>query len=56
MIKMTKHLRIRLSKELSNKLEQVLIFEQRSKSSLVRDALTEYIEGNYSKIENQNKK
>ncbi len=51
----TKHLRVRLTEEQFNRLSEALIIKHKNKSSLVRDALNDYIEGN-NKIEKQNKK
>ena len=50
----TRHLTIRLSGELFNKVADKLIIEKRTKSSLLRDLLSYYIDGNRSGIENQN--
>jgi predicted DNA-binding protein len=51
MTKKTKHLRIRLSEEQFQKLADVLIIEQKTKSVLVRDAINDYLEGTEIRIE-----
>ncbi len=48
MTKKTKHLTIRLSEEQFKKLADTLVIEQRTKSSLMRDLLSDYIDGNKS--------
>jgi len=52
----TKHLTIRLSEEQFKKLADTLIIEQRTKSSLMRDILSDYIDGKKSGIDRQNLK
>lgn len=56
MSKKTKHLTIRLSQELLKMLEDTLVIEQRTKSSLMRDILSDYMDGNKSKIDKRNEK
>ena len=57
MEKKTKHLRIRVTEEQFRKLADLLIEEQKNKSSLVRDILNKYIdENNINKIVKQNMK
>jgi len=56
MTKKTKHLTIRLTEEQFKKLADTLIIEQRTKSSLMRDILSDYIEGNKVGIDKQNRK
>jgi metal-responsive CopG/Arc/MetJ family transcriptional regulator len=43
MKKMTKHLRIRMTEEQFKKLADVLVEEQKSKSTVIRDALQMYL-------------
>jgi predicted DNA-binding protein len=50
----TKHLTIRLSEEQFKKLADTLVIEQRTKSSLLRDILSDYIDGNKGGIDKQN--
>jgi hypothetical protein len=52
----TKHLTIRLSEEQFKKLADTLVIEQKTKSSLMRDILSDYMDGNKSRIENKNQK
>jgi hypothetical protein len=49
----TKHLTIRLSEEQLKKLTDVLMTEKRTKSSLLRDILCDYIDGNDGRINKQ---
>lgn len=53
MVKLDKHLRIRISEVQFRKLAEVLILEQRSKSALLRGLLVDYLRGNYGYIEQQ---
>jgi predicted DNA-binding protein len=53
MSKKTKHLTIRLTEEQFKKLADTLVIEQRTKSSLMRDILSDYIDGDKSGIDNQ---
>lgn len=46
MDKLDKHIRIRLTTEQFRRLADVLITEQRTKSSLMRDILSDYLDGN----------
>jgi hypothetical protein len=52
----TKHLRVRLTEEQFNRLAEALIIKHKNKSSLVREALNEYIDGNKRGIDKQNNK
>ena len=52
----TKHLTIRLTEAQFKKLAETLLIEQRTKSSLMRDLLSDYIDRNNSGINKQNKK
>ena len=52
----TKHLTIRLSEEQNKKLADTLVIEQKTKSSFLRDILSDYIGGNKSEIDKQNQK
>ena len=52
----TKHLTIRLSEEQFKKLADTLVIEQRTKSSLMRDILSDYIDGNKGGIDNRDQK
>jgi len=52
---MTKHLRIRMTEELYKKLADVLGEEQRSKSSVIRDALQLYLGEHNNSNESQKK-
>ena len=56
MTKKTKHLTIRLSEEQFKKLADTLVIEQRTKSSLMRDILSDYIDGNKGGIDNRDQK
>lgn len=47
----TKHLTIRLTGEQFKKLADTLVIEQRTKSSLMRDILSDYIDGNKNRID-----
>lgn len=51
----TKHLTIRLSEEQAKKLADTLAIEQRTKSSLIRDILSDYIDGNKRGMDKQKK-
>jgi hypothetical protein len=51
----TKHLRIRITEEQFKKLADNLVIEQRTKSSLMRDILCNYLDMNYKRPEKQNK-
>jgi hypothetical protein len=55
MKKLTKHLRIRLTEEQVKKLADTIINEQENKSTVVRIALDNYLDGTDSKINKQNK-
>jgi hypothetical protein len=55
MTKLNKHLRVRLSAEEFDKLTEALIIMHKNKSSLVREALNDYIERDCIKIEKKNK-
>jgi hypothetical protein len=50
-----KHLRVRLSAKEFDKLTEVLVIKETTKSSLVREALNTYLEGTYSKVQKPNK-
>jgi predicted DNA-binding protein len=52
----TKHLRIRLTEEQFNRLAEALIIKHKTKSSLVRDALNDYMDGTNNGVEKQNQK
>jgi len=52
----TKHLRIRLTLEQFNRLTEALVIKQKTKSSLVREALKDYIDGNSNGNDKQNQK
>lgn len=52
----TKHLTIRLSEEQFKKLADILLIEQRTKSVLLRDILSDYIDGNRSGIDKKHQK
>lgn len=58
----TKHLTIRLTEEQFKKLADNLVIEQRTKSSLMRDLISDYIDGDKRRIDkatlghNKNKK
>jgi hypothetical protein len=52
----TKHLTIRITEDQFKKLADTLIIEQRTKSSLLRDLLSDYIKGNKSEMNRQNQK
>lgn len=57
----TRHLRIRLSEEQFNRLAEALIIKHKTKSSLVRDAINDYVDETTSpekqaQTHNQNKK
>lgn len=54
MIKKTKHLTIRLTEEQFKKLADVRINEQRTKSSLMRDLLSIYMDGSKNGSDKQN--
>jgi hypothetical protein len=54
MIKKTKHLTIRITEEQFKKLADLLVIEQRTKSSLMRDILCDYMDGNKRGIDTQN--
>jgi len=56
MSKKTKHLTIRLSEEQFRKLADTIVIEQKTKSSLMRDILSDYMDGNKSSIEKKNQK
>lgn len=56
MKKMTKHVTIRISEEQFKKLADTLVIEERTKSSLMRDILCDYIDGNKSRNEKRNQK
>jgi predicted DNA-binding protein len=56
MEKKTKHLRIRITEEQFKKLADILVIEQKSKSLLMREILEDYLEGNKSGNDNQDKK
>lgn len=51
MVKLDKHLRVRITEAQFRKLADVLILEQRSKSALLRGLLVDYLKGNYGYIE-----
>jgi len=55
MSKKTKHLTIRLSEEQFKKMADTLVIEQRTKSSLMREILSDYMDGNKSGMGKQNK-
>jgi hypothetical protein len=55
-MKKPKHLSIRLSVEQFKKLEDNLLIEQKTKSSLMRDILSDYMDGNKSSSEKKNQK
>jgi predicted transcriptional regulator len=52
----TKHLTIRLSEDQFKKLADTLLSEQRTKSSLVRDILSDYIDKNKMRNDSKNQK
>jgi len=52
----TKHLTIRLSEEQFKKLADTLLIEHRTKSSLMRDILSDYIDGNENGIDKKHPK
>jgi hypothetical protein len=52
----TRHLRVRINEEQFNKLTEALIIKQRTKSSLIRDALNDYIDRNDNGSDKQNQK
>lgn len=54
MNKKTKHLTIRLSEEQDKKIADLLIIEQRTKSSLMRDLLCTYMDRNKNGFDKQN--
>jgi hypothetical protein len=54
MSKKTKHFSIRLTEEQFKKLGDILIIEQRTKSSLLRDLLCTYMDGNKNGSDKQN--
>lgn len=54
MEKKTKHLRIRITEEQFKKLADNMVIEQRTKSSLMRDILSDYLELNDKRAEKQN--
>jgi predicted DNA-binding protein len=56
MKKMTKHLRIRMTEEQFKKLAGVLVKEQRSKSTVIRDAVHMYLKEHLKMDEIQKKK
>jgi len=49
----TKHLTIRLTEDQFKKLADTLVIEQRTKSSLMRDILSDYMYGNKSGFDKQ---
>lgn len=51
-----KHLTIRLSQEQFKKLADTLVIEQRTKSSLMREILCEYIDGKESRNKKRDQK
>jgi predicted DNA-binding protein len=53
MSKKTKHLTIRLTEEQFKKLADALVSEQRTKSALMRDILSDYIDGDKRGIDKQ---
>jgi hypothetical protein len=55
-MKKPKHLSIRLSEEQFKKLADTLVKEQRTKSSLMRDILNDYMDANKRGNDNQNQK
>lgn len=50
----TKHLTIRLSEEQFNRLAEALIIKQETKSSLVRDAINDYMDVTDDGVDKQN--
>jgi hypothetical protein len=52
----TKHLRVRLTEEQFNRLAEALIIKQKTKSSLVREALNEYMVGTNNGVDKQDQK
>jgi hypothetical protein len=52
----TKHLTIRLSGEMFQKLAETIVIEQRTKSSIMRDLLSDYMDENKRGIDKQNLK
>ena len=48
-----RHLRIRITEEQFRKLAEVAIIEQRTISSIIRDLLSEYLDGSVAKTEHQ---
>jgi metal-responsive CopG/Arc/MetJ family transcriptional regulator len=50
----TKHLRVRLTEEMFNRLAEALIIKQKTKSSLVRDAISDYMDRTNNGIDKQN--
>jgi metal-responsive CopG/Arc/MetJ family transcriptional regulator len=55
MKKMTRHLRIRLSEQQDKYLTDLLVEEQKSKSSVIRDALQMYLGEHNNRNESQKK-
>ncbi len=53
MSRKTRHLTIRLTEEQFKKLADTLVSEQRTKSSLMRDILSDYIDGDKIGIDHQ---
>jgi hypothetical protein len=49
----TRHLRVRLTEQQFRNLAEVLILEQKNKSSVIREALKKYIEKNHKDIINR---
>lgn len=52
----SKHLTIRLSEEQFKTLSDILVIEQRTKSSIMRDLLSDYMDENKRGIDKQNLK
>lgn len=49
MKKMTKHIRIRITEQQFKNLADLLVEEQKSKSAVIREALSKYLVGHHSR-------